>query len=317
MGDFNYQFLLSLLIIVLGYVIKRFNIVKAEDSGVISSIILNITPPALVVKTFSTVEVDFTLGILPLINIIYGAMMVFIALLAFRKEKRHTRGLMSMVLPGMNIGIFMYPLAEFIWGQETVKYFAMFDMGNAIILFGACYSLAAIFSTGEVNEKNKENIDEKNKIDFKYIAKKLTHSVPLIAYMLTLVINLAGLKFPAIIIDVASILSRTNMPLSFLLLGVVMDFSLDKSQWKMVIKVLSIRYGVGLIIGILLYLLLPYGELFGYTMLLGFVLPIGMAVIPYSIMFKYNQSLVGTMVNLTNILSFILIWATVSLKSFM
>jgi len=308
MGDFNYQFLLSLLIIALGYFIKRFNIVKAEDSGVISSIILNITLPALVVKTFSTVEVDFALGILPLINIAYGAMMVFVALLAFRNEKRQTRGVMSMVLPGMNIGIFMYPLAEFIWGQEAVKYFAMFDMGNAIILFGACYSLAAIFSTDET--------DEKNKIDVKYITKKLTHSVPLIVYMLTLAVNLAGLKFPAVIIDVASILSRANMPLSFLLLGVVMDFSLDKSQWKMVIKVLSIRYGIGLITGILLYLLLPYGELFGYTMLLGFVLPIGMAVIPYSIMFKYNQSLVGTMVNLTNIISFILIWATVSLKTF-
>jgi len=308
MGDFNYQFLLSLLIIALGYFIKRFNIVKAEDSGVISSIILNITLPALVVKTFSTVEVDFALGILPLINIAYGAMMVFVALLAFRNEKRQTRGVMSMVLPGMNIGIFMYPLAEFIWGQKAVKYFAMFDMGNAIILFGACYSLAAIFSTDET--------DEKNKIDVKYITKKLTHSVPLIVYMLTLAVNLAGLKFPAVIIDVASILSRANMPLSFLLLGVVMDFSLDKSQWKMVIKVLSIRYGIGLITGILLYLLLPYGELFGYTMLLGFVLPIGMAVIPYSIMFKYNQSLVGTMVNLTNIISFILIWATVSLKTF-
>jgi len=88
MGDFNYQFLLSLLIIALGYFIKRFNIVKAEDSGVISSIILNITLPALVVKTFSTVEVDFALGILPLINIAYGAMMVFVALLAFRNEKR-------------------------------------------------------------------------------------------------------------------------------------------------------------------------------------------------------------------------------------
>ena len=119
-------------------------------------------------------------------------------------------------------------------GSRCVRYFAMFDMGNAIILFGACYSLAAIFST-----------DEKNKIDVKYITKKLTHSIPLIVYMLTLAINLAGLKFPAIIIDVSSILSRANMPLSFLLLGIVMDFSLDKSQWKMVIKVLSIRYGIG------------------------------------------------------------------------
>lgn len=305
MGDFNYQFLLSLIIIIIGYAIKKLNIVKSEDRGALSSIILNITLPALVIKTFSTVEVDFALGILPLINIAYGIIMVLIAFLAFRKEERQTRGVMSMALPGLNIGIFMYPLAEFIWGQESVKYFAMFDMGNAIILFGACYSLAAIFSS-----------DKERNVDIKYIAKKLAHSIPLIVYMLTLMVNLAGLKFPKIIIDVSSILSRANMPLSFLLLGIVMDFSLDKSQWKIVFKVLSIRYGIGIITGVLLYLILPFGELFGYTMLLGFILPIGTAVIPYSVKFKYNQSLVGTMVNLTNIISFVLIWATVSMKSF-
>ncbi len=303
MASFNYQFLLSLLIVVLGYIIKRFGILKAEDSKVISAIIFNITLPSLVIKTFSTVEVDFALAILPLISVAYGAMMVIIALLVFKKEERQTRGIMSMVLPGMNIGLFMYPLAEFIWGAESVKYFAMFDMGNAIILFGACYSLAVIFSSNG------------NKVDTKYIARKLLQSVPLMVYMITLTANLSGFRFPDVIIDISEILSRANMPLSFLLLGVVMDFSLKKSEWKIVTKILSLRYGIGLATGVLLYFLLPYGELFGYAMLLGFILPIGMAVIPYSTQYKYNQSLVGTMVNLTNIISFALIWIIVTMKS--
>ena len=60
MGDFNYQFLLSLLIIALGYFIKRFNIVKAEDSGVISSIILNMKRKTALLLAFFTIIIKKT-----------------------------------------------------------------------------------------------------------------------------------------------------------------------------------------------------------------------------------------------------------------
>ena len=40
-----------------------------------------------------------------------------------------------MIVPGFNIGLFAYPLVEGIWGQEGIKYFGMFDMGNAFIVF--------------------------------------------------------------------------------------------------------------------------------------------------------------------------------------
>ncbi|MGI6561721.1 MAG: hypothetical protein ACOX3Q_04040 [Clostridia bacterium] len=78
------------------------------------------------------------------------------------------------LLPGFNIGLFAYPLVEAIWGQEGLKHFGMFDMGNAIVLFGLCYILAGHFSS------------EEEKADFKSIAKKLIKSVPLVSYVLTL-----------------------------------------------------------------------------------------------------------------------------------
>lgn len=77
---------------------------------------------------------------------------------------------------------------------------------------------------------------------------------------------------------------------------------------------MAIRYVTGAVIGTLLYLILPFAPLFKTTILIGMILPIGMAVIPYSIQFDYDRRFVGTTTNLTVIISFVLMWLIVSLS---
>jgi hypothetical protein len=43
-------------------------------------------------------------------------------------------------------------------------------------------------------------------------------------------------------------------------------------------------------------------------LLIGLLLPIGMAIIPYSVDFGYDTDQVGVIVNLSNIISFGLMW---------
>jgi malate permease and related proteins len=295
-GNVNSQFILSMLIIVLGYVSKRINIIKETDGEGISRIIFNFTLPALVIATFSSIKVDGSLFLLPIINMLFCSAMILIALYLFRNESRVRRGMMCMTAAGFNIGLFAYPLVESLWGQEGLKYFGMFDMGNAVIVFGVCYFAASYFSTDE------------GTVDFKAMLKKITGSIPLITYVITLLINVSGLKYPGIIIDISKVLSRANMPLSLLLLGVYLSFSFEKSYWKGMGKVLGLRYGIGLTVGALLYFLLPFEPLFRYTALIGIVLPISMTVIPYSVQFNYDHKFVGTLNNFSIIISFILVW---------
>ncbi|NLY98431.1 MAG: AEC family transporter [Clostridiaceae bacterium] len=302
MGNINWQFLLSMLIIALGYVTKRIGLVTEKDGEGIAKVIFNFSLPALVINTFSTMKVETSLVWLPVINIMYGSLIAFLGFLLIKDTDRKKRGMLIYLLPGFNIGLFAYPLVEAIWGQEGLKHFGMIDMGNAIVLFGLCYILAGHFSS------------EEEKADFKSIAKKLIKSVPLVSYVLTLTLNLAGLRFPKIFVDICGILARANMPLSLLLLGIYLSFSFDKSYWKSMGKVLAIRYVTGAVIGTLLYLILPFAPLFKTTILIGMILPIGMAVIPYSIQFDYDRRFVGTTTNLTVIISFELMWLIVSLS---
>lgn len=302
MGNVNSQFILSMLIIALGYFTKRIGLVTEKDGEGISKVIFNFSLPALVIKTFSAMTVETSLIWLPVINILYGFFIAFLGFLLIKGTDRKKRGMLIYLLPGFNIGLFAYPLVEAVWGQEGLKYFGMFDMGNAIVLFGLSYILAGHFSS------------ENEKADFKSIAKKLVKSVPLVSYVITLILNLTGIGFPKPVVNICEILARANMPLSLLLLGIYLSFSFDKSYWKGIGKVLSIRYATGAIIGVILYFILPFEPLFKTTVLLGLVLPIGMAVIPYSIQFDYDRRFVGTTTNLTVVISFVLMWIIMSLQ---
>jgi predicted permease len=61
MGNINWQFLLSMLIIALGYVTKRIGLVTEKDGEGIAKVIFNFSLPALVINTFSTMKVETSL----------------------------------------------------------------------------------------------------------------------------------------------------------------------------------------------------------------------------------------------------------------
>lgn len=292
----NFQFLISMLIILLAYFFKRLGLVKESDGEGISRIIFNITLPSLVINTFSTIKIDRTLLLIPVICAFYGLIMTGIGLLSFRKEDRKFKGMMSMLVPAFNIGLFAYPLVDSLWGQEGLKYIGMFDMGNSIIVFGVCYVTASIYST------------EDAVVDFKGVLKRVATSIPLMSYVVTLAVNLAGLHFPNVFLEVTKVISKANSPLSLLLLGIYLSFTFDLGNLAKMGKVLLLRYGIGIITGTLLYLFLPFEPMFKYILLIGLALPISMSVIPYSVQFDFDKKFVGTLNNMTIIISFIYIW---------
>lgn len=296
MTNSNTQFIISLSIILIGYAAKRMNLIKEQDGDSISRIIFNLTLPALVINTFSTIKITGSLVLLPLIVILYSFLVTFLGIFVFKKETPQNRGALSMTSVGFNIGLFAYPLIEALWGKEGLKYFGMLDMGNAFVIFGLCFFLASYHTSGG------------SKVNIKAMIKKMLRSVPLLAYLLTLILNLAGLSYPKIVLNLTDVLSRANMPLSLLVLGIFLSFRFEKSYIKSMIRYLFLRYGAGLTTGILLYFILPFEPLFRNTVLIGLTLPISMTNITYAVEFKFDKKLVGALTNITIIISFISIW---------
>jgi malate permease and related proteins len=296
LDNFNQQFLYAIVIIGLGYILKRFNVLKEQDGEGLSRIIFNLTLPALIIVTFNDIKIDYSLILLIGIAFFYGLLIAFLGLFMFKNETRRVKGMMGMMVPGFNIGLFAYPLVEGIWGKEGIKYFGMFDVGNAFIVFGVSYLIGSFYA------------QDKAKLGIKEISGKMVKSIPFMTYIIIFLLSVIGLHLPSFIIEVSGIVSLANMPMALLLLGIYLNFSFEKSYKNLAIKFIAVRYGVGLVLGIILFMVLPFEDMFKYTVLIGLILPTSVSILPYSVEFDYDRKFVGTVSNVTILISFFLLW---------
>jgi len=303
MDTVNQNFVLSASIIALGYAIKRFRVLSLQDADALARIIMNVTLPALILLTFSRLELDASLIWLPVIGLVSGLVLSAGSLLWFRGAERSRRGLLGMALPGANMGLFAYPLVEGIWGAEGLKYLVLYDFGNALVIFFVCYLIGSYFSAG------------KEGLEMRRVLKSMLRSVPLMTCVVALIINLSGLALPYLVMEAAGVLSRANMPLALILLGMYLSFSLDSGHLRVLGQALLIRYLLSGGLGLTLFYLLPYDGLFRYVVLLAGLLPLSMSALPYTVHFDYDRKLAGALVNSTVVLSFGLAWMVFSVSA--
>jgi predicted permease len=293
----NQEFLYIISIIGLGYLCKRLNLIKEKDGETISRIIFNLSLPALIIVSLNSVKIESALIMIPIIVLLYGILSIIVAFFIFKKEEKELRGTLMMLAAGHNVGLFVFPIAESIWGAKGLLYFGMFDAGTSVIVFGLVYLVGSYYSEEGLSLRPVA------------ILKKFGRSLPFMSYLTMSVLNFCHIHLPSGIIDVASIISKANMPLSLLLLGLYLNFSFEKKFLRPIIKILLFRYGIGLLIGISLYMLLPFNEMFRTTLLMGLILPVGLAVIPYAHEFKYKTTiLIGTISNICIFVSIVLLY---------
>ncbi|HMF34569.1 MAG TPA: AEC family transporter [Candidatus Lokiarchaeia archaeon] len=301
MADINTTFFLSLILIAAGYIVKRLNVLNERDGEGLAKVILNVTLPALILDRITHIQLEASFAILPVIAIVYSLPVVLIPYFLFRNEPREVRGNMMFVTVGWNIGLFAYPMIQSIYGTEGFTYIAMFDMGNSLIIFGLCYVIAVTYSPSGAE------------VSGKVIAKKLLTLIPLMSYVVALVVNLAGWQFPDLVATIFTYVGDANGPLVLILLGIYLNFTFDQKDWQYIGKVLVIRYVAGFCVGLLLFFTLPFNLLARLMVFIGLILPIGMAVVPYSVQYEFNRKLTGTLVNFSIVISFALMWLILSL----
>ena len=293
----NQEFLYIIIIIALGYLLKRLNVLQEKDGEVIAKIIFKITLPALVIVTFDSVKIETSLILLPIIVLIYGLFIAFLGLIIFKKEERELKGSFLMLTSGFNVGLFAFPLVYAMWGIDGLTYFSMFDVGTSFVVFGIAYILGSYFS------------EEGLKLNPMEILKKLSKSIPLMTYIIASILNFSHIQLPDMIINVASTISGANMPLSLLLLGLYLNFKFEKQFVKPILKFLTFRYGLGLLFGLALYFILPYDEMFRYTILIGMLLPVAASALTFAVEFKYTTTrLIATISNITILISIVILY---------
>ncbi len=235
---------------------------------------------------------------MPVISLLYAFIPLSAAFLIFRKSSREERGTSFITVAGFNVGLFSFPLIEGLFGQKGLKLMAMFDFGNAFVIFGMVYLLGYQFS----HTRNNKKLTVGNSV------KLLATSVPFMGYILAIILNISHTAPFGFVSDILDILARSNMALSLLTLGLTLSFRFDRKHWAFIVRIIGIRYLAGIISGFSLYLLLPYSQLIKTILLFGLTLPVGLSSIPFSVEFGYDTEITGTINNITIILSFLVMW---------
>ena len=216
MSGVNYNFLLALVVIAIGFLLKSGNIISEQNGKVIAKLVFNITLPSVIFRTIVSISITPQLFLLAIIPIMYASVLFLITYVFLRNKELDVKGLSLMSVMGFNVVHLAFPLIEGIWGQEGLKYIAMFDVGNGFVIFLMSYLVGSVFSP-------KNDHLEKKQL-FKAGFKKIATSGPLLAYFIALPLNLIGVVIPQFFSDIINKFADANSALTLLLLGIFLNF---------------------------------------------------------------------------------------------
>jgi malate permease and related proteins len=301
MNQANSVFITTIAIILFGFLLKKYGFITEREGKTISKFLMHTTFPALMIITTAKVKLETSLFLIPLFAIGVGVTMLLIAWIWFSNYEKALRGVLTMGVGGFNSGLFGFPIIEGLFGKQAMVYAIMFDIGNTVIVFGAIYSIGTYFSS---NKNEQTGINK--------ILKKVLSLPPVLGIILGLFINITNIPLPTFCINFLEVLAIGNKPLVLLLMGIYLSFELDKSLILAISKVIIIRVGVGVLVvlGIYFFMNNDY-TLMKNVLMLCTLLPIGLTILPFSDELGYDSRIAGTMLNISLLISFGLMWGLV------
>ena len=281
-------------IIVLGFVLRRVGFFDEHAFPVLSKIVIRITLPAALISSAVGREIDPAMLTLALLGLGGGVIYMVLGWLLNRKNSREDQAFEILNIPGYNIGNFALPFTQSFLGSVGVLTTSIFDVGNAFVCLGGAYGIAAAVKNGKG-------------FDMKLVLKALGTSVPFLAHIITLCMNLAHIPIPTAVGNLAGIIAGANVFLAMLMIGVGFKVDLDFSQIGKILRILAVRYGVAVVLALCFYFLLPFDLLVRQTLVILAFSPIGSAVPGFTAQLKGDVGLSCTVNSLAIVISIITI----------
>lgn len=281
-------------IILLGHTLRRTGVFGPETFGVLSRVVMKITLPAALIASAAGKPIDASMLTIALLGLGGGMIYILTGWLMQRKGSPAEKAFYIQNIPGYNIGTFALPFTQSFLGPVGVLTTSIFDLGNALICFGASYSVARAVKEG-------------GKADFSRILKTAVSSLPFLTHVLMVILNLNSLTPPGPILTLAEILGGANACLAMLMIGVGMKISLDGSKTGTMVKILTARFGIAALLALAYYYLLPFSlEIRQALVILAFS-PIGSTVPIFTAELGEDVGLSSTINSIAIVISIVII----------
>ena len=236
------------LVIVLGYLLKRAGFLGKSDQKTLSKIMFNITLPCAIIQGFSGFERDTSLFWLVGVGFLCSLTPMVLMYLASNGVETKLRAYRMLNIGGYNVGCFSLPLLEAFFGSACVVPAFMFDTGNAVMMTGGSYAMTSTLlkTGGETRESAKD------------ILIKFLKSVPFDTYMVMFAMVLLNVKMPDLLFSLTKPAGQANGFLAMLIIGLLFEPMGDPALVRETVRELACRYAFAAASAAACYFLLPY-----------------------------------------------------------
>ena len=242
------------VIILIGYLTKRLNLLMKADGSMISKIVVNVTLPAAIIVNLQYLAVKNQLLLLIVAGLVLNLVMILIGHFLSRKQEQVEREFLMYGVSGYNIGNFAIPFVQsFI--PQAIPILSFFDIGNSVMLAGG---------SNVVIEGISGSVEERPSV--KKVLGRLFRSVPFLCYLIEL-------DLPEAFFQIAQPIADANTFLSMFMIGLFLELRLPKKDLALVGRVLAIKYGAGLLL-VAFFMLLPFPAMIKIVLCLVSVGPI-------------------------------------------
>lgn len=233
-------------VIIMGYLLKRAGFFHAKDFYLISGIVIKITLPAAIVSNFSRITMDYSLLAMCLIGLFCNFVTIGVGYLMNLNGSKENKAFFMLNMSGYNIGNFTMPFVQSFLSPVGFAATSLFDAGNSVMCTGMTYTLAGMV------------VGEEEKPSLKKMIRKLFSSVPFDAYVVMTLLSILSIRLPAVVVSFADTAGGANAFLALFMLGIGFEIRMEKEKFARIIKILSVRYVIAVLLSAGFYFLAPF-----------------------------------------------------------
>ena len=205
------------LIVIVGYVAGKLGYMGGEFDRKLSSLVVDITCPALILSSTMSGKLPDRELILPLLGISFITYLMLTAVAVwfprFLTHRKEREGVVGFALMFGNVGFIGYPIVASIFGPEAVFYAAVLNVVNTFFVFtvGAMRIKGDFSGTAQRGQHNKRK---------QLFNKKVVFGSPMIAaYLAMLVVVLRIDNIPDLVSKPLTMIGSDTVPAALLIIG--------------------------------------------------------------------------------------------------
>lgn len=236
-----------ILMIAVSYLLKRAGILSKEDGVAIARVVLNLTLPCAVLVSFRSFVFDWSYMLIPLISFMSNIFMLSVGFMISRGKSREERIFYMLELSAYNIGNFTLAFVTGLLSTAGVVASCLFDMGNSPMSV-AINAVITQIAVGDMMSHRRA---------FRSLLSVFTRPA-FDAYIIMLIFSALPVSLPDRVFEFAGLISPANGPLAMIMIGLMLEFRLDKSKLKEVVVVNVLRLLLAVAIAFLFFKFAPF-----------------------------------------------------------